>query len=334
MAPKYLQIAHLRSGGLITNYFCTSRCAHCLYGCSPAWEKRYIDDEMAKKNLLKVKELGCHSLHIGGGEPLLRPERLMDVLDAATSTGVNIEYVETNSSWYKDLSEAVALLRELKSHGLAALLISISPFHNEYIPFYKVKGVLQACKISGMAVFPWIEDFYSEVNSFDESIPHKLAEYEKKFGEHYVKQAVYRYYLAIRGRALSLAKGVSESYPVQDILRHNNQGCAELSDTSHFHLDLFGNYIPGLSSGLAIERDDLGSPIDTAKYPFLTLLFSEGIGAFYQLAQHDFGFQAREGYISKCELCLHIRQFLVREKGHHSQDLQPTEFYGDAFLMQ
>jgi hypothetical protein len=333
MASRDLRIAHLWSGGLVTNYFCSSRCAHCLYGCSPAWEKRYIDANTAKKNLLKVKELGCHSVHIGGGEPLLRPEQLIDVLDAGTSAGVRIEYVETNSSWYKDLSEAVALLRDLRTHGLATLLISMSPFHNEHIPFYKVKGVLQACQISGMAVFPWIEDFYNEVSAFDESIPHELIEYEKKFGEHYIKQAVYRYYLAIRGRALSLAKRFSKPYPVRDILRSNSQGCADLTDTSHFHLDLFGNYIPGLCSGLAIERDDLGLPIDKDKYLFLGLLYKRGIGALYNLAKRDFGFVAKESYISKCDLCTDIRRFLVREKGIESADLQPAEYYGDCSFM-
>jgi len=42
-------IKKIRSGGLITNYFCTSSCKHCLYKCSPHWEKRYIDPDIAEK---------------------------------------------------------------------------------------------------------------------------------------------------------------------------------------------------------------------------------------------------------------------------------------------
>jgi len=34
-----LKIGRLASGGIITNYFCTSTCRHCLYNCSPRWEK-------------------------------------------------------------------------------------------------------------------------------------------------------------------------------------------------------------------------------------------------------------------------------------------------------
>ncbi len=47
---------------------------------------------------------------------------------------MEIEYVETNSSWFKDEHSAVALLRKLMEYGLRTLLISMSPFHNEY-PF-------------------------------------------------------------------------------------------------------------------------------------------------------------------------------------------------------
>jgi 2-iminoacetate synthase ThiH len=66
-----LQINYLNSGGLITNYYCTSECGHCLYRCSPKWKKEYIDKPGAKAILQKILSLGCNSIHIGGGEPLL-----------------------------------------------------------------------------------------------------------------------------------------------------------------------------------------------------------------------------------------------------------------------
>ena len=91
-------INRLRSGGLITNYFCTSRCKHCLYNCSPEWSKRYIETETARKNLEAVRSLGCRSVHIGGGEPLLRSEKLARVLEIAAEIGVSMKYVETNAS--------------------------------------------------------------------------------------------------------------------------------------------------------------------------------------------------------------------------------------------
>ena len=84
------QIRHLVSGGMITNYFCTSKCRHCLYKCGPHWEKNYIDRHVAKENLSIVLSLGCRSIHIGGGEPMLRPDGLGETLEVAAQVGISI----------------------------------------------------------------------------------------------------------------------------------------------------------------------------------------------------------------------------------------------------
>lgn len=109
-SSKGLHIKRLISGGLITNYYCSSRCAHCLYACSPRWEKRYIDAETTTQNFRKIKELGGQGVHIGGGEPFLNFEGLLAVLEMARSQGVHIDYVETNSSWFQDDASAQARL--------------------------------------------------------------------------------------------------------------------------------------------------------------------------------------------------------------------------------
>ncbi|MGD8504018.1 MAG: radical SAM protein, partial [Syntrophobacterales bacterium] len=93
-------IKRLSSGGVITNYYCTSACGHCLYGCSPRWKKDYIDRETLGKILQKIKSLGCNSIHVGGGEPFLNPDGLKMVVEVVRSHGVHLEYVETNSSWF------------------------------------------------------------------------------------------------------------------------------------------------------------------------------------------------------------------------------------------
>jgi hypothetical protein len=36
-------------------------------------------------------------VHIGGGEPLLKPDQLGRVLEIADETGIRVDYVETNS---------------------------------------------------------------------------------------------------------------------------------------------------------------------------------------------------------------------------------------------
>ena len=187
VSNRGLVINGLISGGMITNYFCTSSCGHCLYSCSPKREKDYIESTTLVDNLKKIKALGCSTIHVGGGEPFLGLKGLQMVVKTSLAMGVRIEYVETNSSWYRDGPSARKILSSLKESGLTTLLISMSPFHNEYIPFFKVKGVIEACQDVGMHVFPWILDFYEEIDAFEDGKTHNISEYEARYGPGYLK---------------------------------------------------------------------------------------------------------------------------------------------------
>jgi hypothetical protein len=326
------KIKRLVSGGLITNYFCVSRCRHCLYNCSPNWEKKYIDPQTAQENLRTLRKLGCSSVHIGGGEPLLKPDELGDVLEISSKVGVNIEYVETNSSWYKDPDSARTILLKLRKRGLQTLLVSISPFHNEYIPFSRIKGVIEAAHQVGIGIFPWISDFIADLSELDAARTHTLKEFEKLFGQDYVMGLLRRYWIHMGGRALSTFRPYLAEKSAQEILDENTAGCAaELLNTRHFHLDLFGNYIPGLCSGLSIKREDLGKALPTERYPILTTLFHEGIGGIFKMAQEEFDYTpAKNRYINKCDLCTEIRTLFVQNDFSRSAELNPKEFYKNS----
>ena len=324
-----LVITDLLSGGLITNYYCSSRCRHCLYRCSPQWPKDFITEETAGLNIRAMKELNCFSMHIGGGEPLLNPEGLLRVLGTANELGMHVEYVETNSSWFTDHQSAADILRKLARNGLSTLLISISPFHNEFIPFYKVKGVMKACRDEGVSVFPWIADFFPEIDALNNRKKHPLEEYRQHYGENYTQSILDRYWVSAGGRALDLLAENSPRLPLEAIIQKNSGGCAELANTSHFHLDLYGNYIPGLCAGLSVHRDDLGKSLPEEKYPLLTLLYNKGIGGLLDYAREKYHFkESKTAYANKCELCAEIRFFLVKQKGIKSRELQPEKHYG------
>ena len=329
MMMTEFKIKRLVSGGLITNYFCASRCRHCLYNCSPNREKNYIDRRTAEKNLRTIRKLGCSSVHIGGGEPLLRPDALGDILPIAKKVGVAIDYVETNSSWFKDPDSAKAILLALRKQGLETLLVSISPFHNEHIPFAKIKGVLAAARQTGIGIFPWISEFIADLSELDDISTHPLAEFEALFGRDYVMRLPQRYWIHMGGRALETFRPYFAEKSVEQIVDANAASCAtELLSTGHFHLDLFGNYIPGLCSGLSIARDDLGNPLPAEKYPVLTTLFYEGIRGIFRMAQEKFNYTpAREHYLNKCDLCTEIRKIFVQNDFGGPAELNPKEFY-------
>jgi hypothetical protein len=284
---------------------------------------------MARKNLEKIRAMGCRAVHIGGGEPLLRPEKLIAVLEVAKAVGVSIEYVETNSSWFKDNDSAISLLSRLRDKGLHSLLVSISPFHNEQIPFARVQGVIDAAQGAGIGIFPWVSDFVSDLTSFDATRPHPLDEYRQRFGDDYLMQIMQRYWIHLGGRALETFRPLLGNMTCGQVLEANPGGCSrELTDTSHFHFDLFGNYIPGLCSGLAISGNDLSTRLSTQKYPILVKLYSDGIRGLVSMATEMFGFSPqRNNYINKCDLCTEIRTHMVNSDYNESSELNPAGFY-------
>ena len=214
--------------------------------------------------------------------------------------------------------------------GVHTLLISMSPFHNEFIPFKKVEGVLEACRATGMGIFPWVEGFLPDLRSFSPETPHSLEEYETVFGPGYLNAIPGRYWITLRGRALATYLPSMPVKPISHILKESGGSCRELPDTSHFHMDLFGGYIPGLCSGLRIEAGDLGTELDQDKYPHLALLFTKGIAGLLDYAVNKHGYEPEKNYVGKCDLCFRIRRYLVLDVGVDSIDLKPIRFYREV----
>lgn len=324
-----LAVTRLRAGGLIASYQCQSACPHCLYRGGPGRSPDYISQDMAGACFAKALSLGGAAMHVGGGEPLADPLGLAGVLAAAAETGMAIDYVETSGSWFDDAAEAVELLSELRSMGLATLLVSVSPMHNGFIPLRKTLGTLEAARQAGVAIFPWQEHFLQDLQAFDPETTHPFAEYLQRFGPDYPAAILGRTWVHLGGRAFDLFAPVLGRRPVDAILAQASPDCRpELTDTSHFHMDLYGDYVPGLCSGLAWRVDDLGAPLDSERYPILATLAESGIRGFYEYAAALEEYVPRPGgYVNKCELCQDIRQHLSARGWFESNELSPPEFY-------
>lgn len=282
---------------------------------------------MAERIFGLLASFGCRSVHIGGGEPLLRPDRLYAVLAAAANAGVEIEYVETNASWFRDEDSALSTLGQLRDHGVQTLLVSIDPFHNEFIPYFKTKGLIAACARAGMGVFPWRMEFAEDLEEFDEAKPHALAEYDERFGPAYRRRLIERYGLNMRGRALESFRGFARPVPITAILEASAP-CTELEGIHHFHIDLYGNFIPQSCAGLSIAIDDLRRGADPAAYPLLDALHSRGVRGLYEIAVERYAFEPDAAYAGKCDLCQSIRKRIARAVDPGElPDLRPAGHY-------
>lgn len=322
-----LRIGPLHSGGIMANYLCSSRCGHCAYFCGPDWSREYITEKNARRYLSAIRRSGCISVHIGGGEPFLGGDRLANLVCWCHDEGVTVEYVETNSSWFASAGAAEERLLELMEAGLHMLLVSMSPFHNEFIPWRKVAGVLAACERVGMAVFPWTEEMARDVTVLDHRSTHSGAEYEDQFGPAYFRGLPNRYWISPRGRAIHTFREFAKALSADEVAHSAGQSCPELFDVSHFHVDLYGNYVPGVCSGLAIDVDDLGGSIDRERYRFLSALMDGGVGELLRIARDEFGYAPERTFSGKCDLCYDIRRHLVTGRDVSADDLQPAELY-------
>ena len=266
-------------------------------------------------------------MHIGGGEPFLRPEGLYEVLEAAVEADVCVEYVETNSSWFCASDRTDTILQEIKARGVDTLLLSISPFHNASVPFCKVAGLMRACEVNGVGVFPWTMEMLPEVQSLDPGTTHSLDEYRERFGDRFIPDAMNRYGVVPGGTALKTLAPYMAKRSIEVLLRGPSP-CSRLMRTTHFHVDLFGNYVPCLCPGLSIRLEDLADELDADRYPILNALVRDGVRGLLDLAVTEHGFApSPDGYTLPCELCHIIRAHLALGGAFPSPELQPVEFY-------
>lgn len=316
----------LHGCGLITNYDCSAACAHCAYCSTPKWPRDSMTREMAGRLFRFLQQSGCGSVHIGGGEPLLRPELLYPVLEAAQEAGMVIEYVETNAAWHKSPEHTATILESLHRCGVDTLLVSMDPFHNEFIPFRQVKALIRCCHENGIGVFAWKEAFFDELDAMGDNTTHTLEEWASRFGNGTIAGLIRRYGLGLKGRALNTFRPFLTPVPLDEILQQATP-CKELAGTYHFHLDLYGNFIPQSCQGLSVAFEDVRNGVRQEKYPVFARLYEDGIAALLNYAQEEHGFEPAVAYAGKCDLCYAIRKHLVLEHGLDLPDLQPQAHY-------
>lgn len=141
----------LRVAGLIYTYRCTIGCRHCGFGCRPGRPDVHQTTAQVLRNLRMLHELG-RVVHVAGGEAMLYWDDLAEALTAAHEAGLAPHFIETNCSFAADDAAARRRLEFLASRGLAGVLLSADPYHQEHVPperFCRVRRI--AREIFGQA---------------------------------------------------------------------------------------------------------------------------------------------------------------------------------------
>ena len=290
--------------GIMVNYQCTAACQHCLYASSPAWEDGYITEAVMLAACETLRKHGCTSIHIGGGEPFMDFEGLCMVARTARDHGITIEYVETNAYWATDEARILDYLRKLRQVGIDAFCISDDAYHAEFIDPALPERLAAVCQREGFGHFVW----QTRLNG-----------------------------LRFNGRATKLEEAHFPKKSVEVLLKESEArgSCRKLLSTNHFHVDMYGQFIPPGCTGIVLPLEEaLNGTLHThasthhsdwqedinMRYPAFATLYNGGTAALYTQACKQGFIPCENGYPSVCNLCFHMRKFLCEHPGFEELD--------------
>jgi MoaA/NifB/PqqE/SkfB family radical SAM enzyme len=267
-------------------------------------EVRNYLQELSKIN---IPEWVC----IFGGETLLYPELLFNVIKEVKKFEVPRVSVITNGFWGENEKLARKYVRNMKDAGLDKLIVSVDAFHQEFIRLETVKNVLQAAedvKIENIEIDAKVLGTLGEDNVFNERTKALLEEVQRSFNVEIDIKPVGLY-----GRA---AHNLARYLPSKDI----PQGRC---DSLHYYgslkeptgIEIEPNGWVWICVGIAIgnaKTDALSRILQEYDYrenPVIRIVVDDGPAGLLRLAIKK-GYKPLKGYADKCHLCFQTRKFL------------------------
>jgi len=301
-------VNRLAHGGIMANYKCNAACRHCLYACSPTRSGGYITKEVAESVCKILRDGGCRSIHIGGGEPFLNFDKLLMLIETVSNSGIIVEYIETNAFWASNQKQTARMLKDVQLAGANTLCISLDPFHAEYVPVELPLSLAATCQDVGFDFFLWQERFLAKLLRMDRSKIHNRTEIENQLSPDYIIETARSYGVHMGGRAIGIETEYNSSMSVDRI--KSSKPCFGLLSGNHFHVDMFGRFIPPGCTGIAIPLYEAVNGIEMGKYPAFESLLNGGTDELLKYAIGLGFLPSEQGYTSNCALCFHIRNWI------------------------
>ena len=164
---------------LIT-FACTGRCKHCSEG-DHTNTGEYIVGDIAADLVRKVaSKYNIDSLMTFGGEPLLYPNEVCKIHEAARDAGIVSRSIITNGFFSRDKVKIESVAKALVESGVNSILLSVDVFHQETIPIEPVMTfakAIYALGITKIRVHPaWLVSEYAD-NSYNSRTREILSQF-------------------------------------------------------------------------------------------------------------------------------------------------------------
>ena len=312
--------------GIITNYTCTAACKHCMFASSPQRPKEFISAETSENIARLLKKAKTASVHIGGGEPFMNFKALCTLIECLSRNGIGIDYIETNAFWCSDEDFTKKRLTALKELGVNTVMVSVDPFHIEFVPLDRPVRLCRLMREMGFDYFVWKERYLRRFRNFDTNKTYSENELMELLGTDYVTETAEEYGVGMNGRAIAIADKLYRRQSAEKWITPD--GCTNLSEPCHCHFDLYGCAVPSGCPGLSMEAEDyLSENYSFEKYPVFTRLYYGGTAMLWEYARENGFAPSENGYPTKCAFCYAMREYLAEKSP--SSDLSPLCFYED-----
>lgn len=138
--------------GLIITARCNASCAHCSKSYGPKRTERLRKDEIFRlmDEAATIEDGQILKFDITGGEPFLDFALLVEVVSHGAKLGGVVTCV-TNAYWARTDEFAKRKLVVLKQSGLTSLSVSVSRFHQQFVPLHRARRALTIASDLGIS---------------------------------------------------------------------------------------------------------------------------------------------------------------------------------------
>jgi len=137
--------------GLVLTAHCNASCAHCSKSYGP-----YRTEQLGRDTILRLMNEAAAiedgvplAFDLTGGEPFVDFDLLLEVVTHGSHLGAPVSCV-TNAFWARDNEAATDKLTRLRDAGLTSLSVSVSRFHQEFVPLHRARRALTIAATLGI----------------------------------------------------------------------------------------------------------------------------------------------------------------------------------------